>query len=300
MNFFGYRIVKPLRRLFRTHTKLFDAFFALLIKDKALIVMDGATRRSLKYFVPTLTTEPGVVPIPSPLTEEITVRNQGDGKLSIGYLGRMDIMKWSAIRPFIRDTLAPLAKHRQIALHLVSEGSHLSRVEQLCSESGIEFHCYGYLPNLQAREVIFTKTNLAIAMGTSALDIAGAGHPCVVIDPSLSALARRQMRFRFVHEIQDYTLGEFRDFPGYVDGNREFEELIERDQLDIARSKGREYVEQEHDPVRCFDKLLNRIFDSNLQVAELEEHARLLILSFSHVKAKPVTHLFGIAPSAMH
>lgn len=300
MNIFGYRVVKPLRHLFRTHTNLFDALFARLIKEKALIVMDGATRRSLKYFAPALDTEPEMVPIPSPLTDEIAARNQDSGKLSIGYLGRMDVMKWSAIRPFIRYTLAPMAKKRRIALHLVSEGSHLSRLMQLCAEAGIECHCYGYLPNQQAREVIFSRTDLAVAMGTSALDIAGAGHPCVVIDPSLGALARRQKRFRFVHETEDYTLGEFRDFPGYVEGRREFEELTDKNQLHIACLKGREYVQQAHDPVRCFDELFNRIHDSNLQVAELGKHIRSLILSFSHVKAHPLSHVVGIAPGKMH
>ncbi len=295
MNIFGYRVVKPLRNLFRTHANLFDAIFARLVKENALIVMDGATLRSLKYFAPKLDAEPGLVPVPSPLSDEIAVHHKSSGKLSIGYLGRMDVMKWSAIRPFIRDTLAPLAKHRQIALHLVSEGTHLSRVEKLCSKIGVEFHCYGYLPNLQAREVIFTKTDLAIAMGTSALDIAGAGHPCVIIDPNLGALARRQMRFRFVHEIEDFTLGEFRDFPGYIQGHRVFEELTDKNQLYIACSKGREYVRHAHDPVLCFDELLNRIYNSTLQVAELGKDIRLLLLSFSHVKARPLSHLVGIS-----
>ena len=291
MNIFGYLPVRPLRYLFRMHTRLFDKLFTQLVQEKALIVMDGATRRSLKYFVPALDTEPEMVPIPSPLSNEIAARHQGTGKLSIGYLGRMDAMKWSAIGPFIRYTLAPLAGRRKIALHLVAEGSHISRVEKLCTDVGIEYHCYGYLPNQQAREVIVSRTNLAVAMGTSALDIAGTGHPCIILDPSLGKFAPRQTRFRFVHEIADFTLGEFRDFPGYIAGSRSFKELSEDIQLHVACLKGRAYVQQAHDPVCCFDQILNQINDCQLVVGNLATHFKLLEDSLNSVKSRPFLHL---------
>ena len=193
-----------------------------------------------------------------------------------------------------------MAKKRQIALHLVSEGSYLSRVEQLCLKNGIEFHCYGYLPNLQAREIIVSQTDLAIAMGTSALDIAGAGHPCVVIDPSLGALAGRQKRFRFVHESADYTLGEFRDFPGYIEGELKFEDIADADRLRDACLKGRAYVRQAHDPVNCFDKLFEQFHASTLSVEELAKHILFLKNSFESVKTHPFYHVFGIEPGKFH
>lgn len=300
MNIFGYRVIRTLRYLFRMHARFFDELFAVLVNKKALIVMDGATRRTLKYFSPVLETEPEMVPIPAPLSEMANVPLRNDNKLSIGYLGRMDVMKWSAIRPFILYTLAPMVKRRKVELILVSEGTHLSRVEQLCLDSGIEFHCYGYLPNQEAREIIFSKTNLAVAMGTSALDIAGAGHPCVVIDPSLGALARPQKRFRFVHEIEEFTLGEFRDFPGYNEGQHSFEEIVGQKELRDASLLGRAYIQKEHDPVQCFDKLFNCIYGSDLLVKELANYIDSLNLSFEYAKVRPLSHMFGIRAEGMH
>lgn len=291
MDVLGYRVVRPLRYLLRSHAKLFDALFEQLIRQRALIVMDGATRRSLHYFLPTLGADPEVIPIPSPPTAEVAAGDQDHARLSIGYLGRMDIMKWSALRPFVLHELVPLLKHRKIALHVVSEGRLLPRLERLCLNRGIEFHCYGYLPNSQAREVIFTKTDLAIAMGTSALDIAGAGHPCILIDPNLGFLSRRQKYFRFVHEIVDYTLGEFRDFPGYMPGQHKFEDMIDRGLLDSAKTKGFEYLRRAHDPTRCFDELLSRIFGSGLTVGELGAGVRALIASFDEAKSNPLRQL---------
>lgn len=289
----GYRFIRVLRFLFRTHTRLFDTLFTVLVKKKALIVMDGATRRTLKYFVPSLEMTPDMVPIPSPLSEPVKVHQKMKDQLSIGYLGRMDVMKWSAIQPFIFYTLAPMTKQRRIKLILVSEGSHLSRVEQLCHQCGIDYVCYGYLPNQEARKVIFLKTDIAVGMGTSALDIAGAGHPCVIIDPSLGALARRQTRFRFVHEIEEYTLGEFRDFQGYIEGIHNFEDIIEEKQLHDASQKGRSYVQKAHDPDHCFDELLRRINGSALLVAELATHIESLNYSFQHAKTRPLFHMLG-------
>lgn len=296
LNIFGYRAVSLLRRGLWSHTRLLDALFATLIKEKALIVMDGATRRSLKFFFPKLPTEPEIVPIPSPLVDVSPVRYKGAGDLSIGYLGRMDAMKWSAIRPFILYTLAPIALQRKITLHFVSEGSHLSRLKKLCSDSGMELHCYGYLPNQQAREVIVTRTDLAVAMGTSALDIAGAGHPCVMLDPSLGLFAPRQKRFRFVHESEGHTLGEYRDFPNYVGASRSFQELLDGSQLETVSLQERNYVQRAHDPIQCFDALLNRIHDSTLMVAELATHMHMLQCSFDSAKSRPFSHVAGIAP----
>lgn len=287
MRLFGYRAATLLKRTFSCHTKLYFSFFRKLVDCGALVVMDGATRRTLNYFIPVLSSEPVIVPIPAPLTE-IVGRHEVRTQLAIGYLGRMDRMKWSAMKPFVLNVLAPLTKERSVALHVVAEGSHLTMLQKLCERNGIEFHSYGYQPNNHARRIMVTHTDVAVAMGTSALDLAGSGHPCIVLDPGLWLFTRYQKRFRFIHETDDFTLGEYRDFPGYVRGRAAFSELISDHELTAASSLGRSYVKNAHDPAQCFDTLLSCINSSTLVVGELFNKFRLLEASSSNLKNHPI------------
>lgn len=288
MKLLGYRMVGLLRAAFRPHAALLDALFFKLVEQQALAVMDGATSRSLSYFVPSIPSAPPIIPIPSHATV-YPAHHKGDAEeLSIGYLGRMDSMKWSAMKPFIRNILAPMAVRRKITLHVVSEGSHLERLKQACQNAGIRFIGYGYLPNDKARETIIASTDIAVAMGTSALDIAGCGHPCVVLDPGLGVFSRPQTSFRFIHESSDYTLGEYRDFPGYIKGLRVFEDMVGDETLESAAAVGKSYVELSHNPEGCFKALLLAVQSSNLLVSELMPRIKDLADSFAHTKSSPL------------
>lgn len=291
----GYRAVPLLRRGFPSHTSLLDSLFKKLTEKKALIVMDGATRRALRFFYPTLSADPKIVPIPSPIISTPFGRRKRSQSLNIGYLGRMDEMKWSAIKPLIIHEIAPLTKSKKILLHLVSDGSCLPRLEKLCSKIGIEVHSYGSLPNQQARELMVEKTDLAIAMGTSALDLAGCGHPCVMLDPSLGLFSSHQKRFRFVHESEEHTLGEYRDFPYYVESSHAFQEILQMASLESVSRREKMYVQAEHDPISCFDLLMNRLFESTLKLSDVSADLHALARSFNSVKARPLTHISAIS-----
>lgn len=280
----GYQAAFLLRCIFRSHARIYDKFFCKLVEKNALIVIDGATQRSLKFFVPTISTTPITVPIPSVLSESVP-KSKTEKGLSIGYLGRMDSMKWSAVKPFVLKVLAPLASNQKITLHVISEGSHLLKLEKLCKNNNIGFQGYGYRPNAEARQIIISKTDVAVAMGTSALDLAGSGHPCIVLDPSLGMFAHRQNLFRYIHETDDFTLGEYRDFPGYVRGRANFSTLIEPSELISASALSKSYINSSHNPDQCFKNLFDCLQGSQIKIEELHRYIRSLEESFSSVKA---------------
>ena len=300
MDFFGYSLVRLLRTAFRKHSRVFDSLFNRLITEQALAVMDGATNRSIKFFLPSVESEPRIIPIPSNSTVVSSHGGFVSEELSIGYLGRMDSMKWSAMKPFIRNVLSPLAAKRKVAIHVVSVGTHLRKFERACQHAGIRFVGYGSLPNERAREVMLSNTSVAVAMGTSALDIAGCGHPCVVLDPALGLFARPQKKFRFIFESNDYTLGEFRDFPGYVPGFREFEDMVDSAELHSAAARGKKYVEEAHSPEKCFRSLLLAIQNSGLLVSELMPLVGALNASFISTKSNPLRSMFLLKTLRSH
>lgn len=293
-NAFGYKSVKILRYFFKRHTLIYDSFFNLLSAYNAIAIMDGACSRTFKFFVGSCQILPEIIQIPSNANFLTEAREKDYSKLSIGYLGRMDVMKWSAMQPFVTKILTPLAKERSVELVLISEGSHLERLQKLCAKHGIKCVSHGYMPNQAAREVILKDTLLAVAMGTSALDIAATGHPCVVIDPAVGFFTLRQKKFRFIHETTDFTLGEYRSFPGYVRGGDDFEDLITEVRLKIAAKAGFDYVSTFHNPEICFEKLLSSIHGSQLLVKDMIEPISALNDSFWITKKHPLRSLLHI------
>lgn len=296
MDSIGYKAVPILRNLIPKHRRIFDAFFETMVARDALSVMDGATGRSMQYFVPSISRAAvHVVPVPSPISQCISETAgrlvASSERLSIGYLGRMDIMKWSAIKSFVESNLAPLARRRKVALHVVSEGGFIDQLRSLCGANRIEIVVYGYQPNHIAREIIKTNTDLAIAMGTSALDIAASCHPCIIIDPAVTLSASPQRLFRFVHELEDFCLGEFRDFPHYEKGIHSIEEALYESKLVDAADLGRKHVATNHDPSTCFANLLQRIQASALSAGEAHERVNELTASFARAKSNPLSWL---------
>ena len=290
----GYKAVPILRTLIPKHRRLFDAFFEAMVARDALSVMDGATARSLNYFVPSIAPDTlHVLPVPSPInqyaTKQISQRYAAGGAVSIGYVGRMDTMKWSAIKSFVKSILVPLARLRKVAFHVVSEGGFTDELRSICIANNIEIFIYGYQPNQTARDIVSTKTDLAIAMGTSALDIAASRHPCIIIDPAVIPRASPQRLFRFVHEIEGFTLGEFRDFPHYETGIHDIESVLSGSELMGAAELGYDYVAANHDPAACFTSLLRRIQESALSAGEAHELITELTTSFARAKSNPLS-----------
>lgn len=292
LDLFGPRMARPLQSAFYRHSLVTNNLMSALVGSSALVVMDGAATRALRFYYPDISKPCPIVPIPALSTA--THRRDGISKnTSIGYFGRVDFFKWSALKPFIKSTLSELSKTQPIEFHAVSEGDYMERLSDTCAANGIEFFSHGFMPNHEAKKLLAEKTDVVLAMGTAALDVAGAGHPCIILDPAVGRFARHQTKFRFVHETDDYTLGEFRDSPGYVMASRSFGDCIQKEQLELAAVLGKKYVAERHDPVNCFDSLLANLYASRITVAEVGEKVRSVSRSFDKIKGSPLTSIFG-------
>lgn len=287
---FSYRSVPMLRALFRSHSLIFDRLFDLIVSRGAIAVMDGATARTMQYFLPLLSETPEFLPIPSRIQPQIP-RSAAHEGLRVGYLGRMDAMKWSALSPFLKFSLGKVAKHQNVEFFAVSEGSHISNLKSLCDRLRIRLTLRAYMPNDQAREWLAGRCDVAVAMGTSALDLAGSGLPVIVLDPALGVFASRQTKFRYIHDSPDWTLGEYRDFPGYVFGSSSFTDLCQPEKLATASVEGAAHVRRAHDEQVIFEKLKSLIYGSRLLAGEAAPHIAECLDSVSMVRRRPVSSI---------
>lgn len=268
---FGYPVASWAKKVLASHNVKLCLLLQKLVSGHALIVMDGATRRGLKFFFPEVVGECELVPIPSPTEDVVWLQKKNSPRISIGYLGRIDEFKASALLPFIEYDLKALSDKHPIEMHFVSEGNCLSQVINLCHIQNIIVHNYGFVPNAEARRILRERTDFAVCMGTAALDIAAAGHPCIVIDPSLKRPKSGQRKFRFVHELEDFTVGEFRDFERYNPGRHSLEQVVRMVKSDEGLgSRGLEYVAEHHSPDRVFASLLGAIKTSSVYGKDVE------------------------------
>jgi hypothetical protein len=289
---FGYPVSWLVKKILRHHNSLVLQLLQELVSKGGLILMDGATRRGLKYFFPELIGDCNLIPIPAPCDEEIESGKRKANTFSIGYLGRLDEFKYSALKPFIENQLSQLTKRSAVHLHLISEGHLIETVVDLCAKHSIRLTNYGFLPNEVAKKTLKEQTDVAASMGTAALDIASTGHPSIIIDPALNFRCGPQKKFRFVHEIEDFTLGEFRDFSKYQEGLHTLEELVDMLTLDQNLGfKNRQYVEKKHNPKIVFSLLLTEIYNSQVIGNDISDLAKSVHNSFASID-KSVRGLF--------
>lgn len=281
----GFGTARWIKIIFPFRTQVMQKLLQDLINRKALAVMDGSTERSLHYFFPKLTGRCQLIPITSPACGRSGDAKPKKDNLSIGYFGRMDAFKFSALKPFIVDTLASLKYSEPIQLHLVGDGDAVEKLSILCADYGVVFHNHGFQENSRAKKIIFENTDFAVCMGTAALDVASTGHPCIIIDPAHRANFAPQLKYRFVHELEDFTLGEYRDFPNYQIGLHSIAEIIEILNADMSIGrKGAEYVNRNHSPSTVFPKLVESISNSKLRSNEISATAENISRAYGTIR----------------
>lgn len=269
LEYVGYKGVAVLDRLFTSNYSAAATFFDIAIQKNSVLSMDAACSRALKYYYPVIKKNPPILQIPCEISEQIDGKIRKSNSLSIAYFGRLDGFKASALMPIVSNHLAALAREREVKLHIFGDGPFLDSVIRKSRSNRIDVEVHGHLANKLARRQIRINTDFAIAMGTAALDVAVTGHPCIYIDPALSKFATPQKKFRFVHQTEDFTLGEYRDFPYYVPGVSNFDlcvdEILEAD----CGLKGRNYVVRNHNADLIFENLLSHFLGTRATLSDL-------------------------------
>lgn len=252
----------------------------LMTQGKGFINMDGACGRSLDYFLNENIAEKCVlIPIPvppRPRTARAVAMPQSP--LILGYLGRMDAVKYSAIKPLLQQ-ISIIGKQRNIPIEMsfVGCGPMENALEAECVRLGITLTNHGFQHNDKAIEILAKEANIGIAMGTAALDLASIGIPTIIIDPSLNLNTPAQTKYRFVHEIEDQSLGEYRDMPLYCPGLHSLETIVELlmkwPELSIA---GNEYVTAKHNTYNIMKSTLASIDECTSTIKDIYKLAQKL------------------------
>lgn len=277
-----------IKKIFYRHNLNLVKMLKIMIDSGGLLAMDGATSRGLRYFYPELNySAVAIVPIPSVIESVSAKSHINEAALAIGYLGRMDAFKLSAAKSFIQENLSGISKSKKVEFHFIGGGDCVNRLASVCRSAGVVFINHGFQYGSDAKLILKTKTNLVVAMGTAALDIAGAEHPCILIDPAFKTWAKPQKLFRFVHEIEGYTLGEFRDSKGYKAGIHTFKEVLCLvDDNPLIGKLGADYVKKNHDQDVVFRRLLHYIINSKCELRDVIPLSKKVAIAYEQINKR--------------
>ncbi|HEX8555183.1 MAG TPA: hypothetical protein VF695_10795, partial [Sphingomonas sp.] len=129
----GFEMVPRVFAMFRGHAARNSAMLNFMVRKDALAAMDGSTIRSFRFFYPKALPPSILIPLPAPLGTPYQHRLPTGHALSVGYLGRMDSFKFSALGPFIATELARIARTRPVTLVAITVGTHVEQLTRLCA-----------------------------------------------------------------------------------------------------------------------------------------------------------------------
>lgn len=275
---FNYATARLWVRLNVPQMKRAKIFLKYLGDGCGLCFMDGATYRSASYFYsPFFESKfPCVVPIPSIIRTSVwNVKKRFNKVIKIGYLGRINDFKYSALSQFlIEGSKEGRIRSLSVELIAIGGGTFTNNLQHLCDKKGIRLAIYPPMPLEEALECIGKECHFAVAMGTAALDLAAAGIPTLRIDPFMGYVFANAS-YRFMHEIDDLTLGEYMDFPLYKSGKIDISGVFDAiEKLDILSFEGRRYVDAHHNIENVFSDLIIKLSGVTANTGELIQIAR--------------------------
>ena len=132
-------------------------------------------------------------------------------------------------------------------IHIIGEGEFLDEFKLYVKELvNINVHYYDIMPYDDLIEFVRDRADFCAASGTLALNFSSIGVPTILLDVSMRAMSNRL--FRFMYEVEDYSLGDT-DFDIQREAfksNLKSQILFLKDSYKIASEKSIHYVIERH------------------------------------------------------
>jgi len=202
-------------------------FLKLTIEKKAMAFLDYDIVKNIEQSLRVKVNEPNIIPLFSEDVDENLYVNKSvknKTRVDIGWVGRIADFKVHILNKVLRDA-ANYAEAEQTMIHftIVGSGEWESKLE-VSENPYFKVHCIPHIPPVELADFLL-GLDIYFAMGTSALDGARLGVPTVRLDYSFSQVSDGY-RYKFLHEVKGYSLGELIHGAGYNKGSHSFEGLM--------------------------------------------------------------------------
>jgi len=133
---------------------------------------------------------------------------------------------------------------------------------------------YGAIPHNEIDNFILTKTDIVMAMGTSALEGAKLGKPTFLLDLTLKEI-KDDYKFRMIYDTKEFDLGHFITKEDFLKNNNSFYDLL-NDIINNYKNhsiNSYNYFEKNHNIKNVKLLFLEKIMNSNLVYSMIDKTA---------------------------
>jgi hypothetical protein len=267
LSFFYKKLIKRLRN-----------YTNCLIDNKGLSFMDKSNLdyTSKHLFLPIINRD--FIPVPASsstfnfnLNDEVIL----GGVIRFTWIGRLCDFKSYILVYTIKKLNEISIKfiNRNFEFNIVGEGpfeDYIRSEIKNCKNLSVIFH--GSIPHNEIDNFILIKTDIIMAMGTSALEGAKLGKPTFLLDPVLKEI-KEDYVFRMIYDTKEFDLGHFITTEDFLKNNTSFYDLL----LDIINNykfhsiKSFDYFEYNHNIKNVKLHFLQKIMNSNLVYSMIDK-----------------------------
>jgi len=225
----------------------------------ALVFMDGGNLRNTEYFLDLNVKEPVFIPIPVLPEKARSSVSTSKSIENICWAGRAVKSKMVPLIDMLRG-LSLLEGLNVYTVHIIGEGEFLDEFK--CYTEGlvgIDIHYHGIKSYEDLMTFVRDKADFCAASGTLALNFSSMGIPTILLDVSTRTMGNRQ--FRFMYEVEDYSLGDT-DFDMQrkaCESNLESQMLFLKSSYKVASEKSVNYVAKRHNMQSICDSLIENM-----------------------------------------
>jgi hypothetical protein len=232
------------------------ALMRRLLRQQALLAMDGATVDAFDAFLGTDTGTPILAP-PFDVSDRRAPRAAVPRASTVlSYIGRSDsVWKIWPLRKLLRD-LGELGGRYEVDVYTDAAGPFAAMIEPVRgANTTVHYVCGSYGRALRDR--LAERSDLHLSMGLAALEGALAGVPTALIDPAHADLPAHY-RYRWLHETERGTLARFVNDRTEVGGHT-LQQLLQAatsDQRIACATRGLDHAVTHHAPAPIVQQLI--------------------------------------------
>jgi hypothetical protein len=249
-----------------------------LIENKGLSFMDKSNLdyTSKHLFLPIINRD--FIPVPATSsTLKFNLNNEVilSGVIRLTWIGRLCDFK-SYILVYTIKKLNEISlkfNNQKFEFNIVGDGpfeDYIRSEIKNCKSLSVIFH--GAIPHNDIDNFIHTKTDIVMAMGTSALEGAKLGKPTILLDPVLKEINGDYI-FRMLYDTKEFDLGHFITPDDFLQNNNSLYDILNNiiTNYKIHSYKTYDYFENNHNMKNVKLLFLKKIMNSNLVYSMIDK-----------------------------
>lgn len=260
--------------------KTLKIFHKLLIKNNALIYIDGVNADSTNIFLNVTDPKRKIIPIPIPtssknILEKHKLINKEMKNIRFCWVGRIADFKYPILLYSLVKLNAISSKYvSSFEVDIIGDGEYLDFLKSDVTDlPNIKVNFLGELSRESVNEYLMCTPDVMLAMGTSAVEGASIGLPVILLNFSYSKVDEGYV-YNFLHrDNPEASVGQVIDNKNLQPNNTSLENCINEvlDNYEALSIESKNYADSVHSLNKITDMLLEQLTKTSLTWGAMED-----------------------------